>query len=858
MSFIETKNSQKKDAKKNFIDISIENNSTNKNKNFNKKNNVIIENIINSLDENEIQNNSNLGEDDYNYLIYNESISKNKIIFPDEQTENFYLTRNKTISSFRSINKKLNQKYEIFDDNCLLKTLKKNSNKNVSSIKIPDLFENDIIPLNEEKNDNGNYNKLMENINIFHSVRKDRNKDYSEKPIKKSFSNNRKFKKNENYSDIDIKIINVDFSKKSKYSKRNKKKETKKCKKDMIPFHNRATTQFLINLNYPQNKNQKSNNNNQNYNNISKSNKDLNNPLPKLMNFKIYDAFIMSSNYKNNLTERDKEIIIRNSLKNNKSIRKIDVSISRKVISKNLSMRYTKPKNNYINFINLKKHKNPDKKLNTIIKDYNKKEPKSAISKINNIQNLKSPENLGSNKIIKKRVVLEEEYIINSKGDKMLLSVKRVENGNNNTNISTNTNTNTNTNISNSKVLEKYFKKEKRANMDMLNVNKYHNLRHTLNNSLFNSVFNETSGYSEYNRTNLKSIEEDQSHMDILNNYIPVSKIEKIKKIKQNIITSLSPVNDKNNKIIQKMPKKAEESSSIKKVNLNKKQTHEQKTNSELNNKEIQIKKKLFYNKICPIRDKNVNKFNKSNNNSNNSNAISSHTNFLNSNRVSTNYYEEKNKYNIDNNKSIYERISFVKEQPLILKQNNKPHNKNQNFFINNNQNCPNLVNIVFYNQDEKNDVIKNCRTSNSCNSEVQKYFLNKKINIPMNKLSCRLKRNNYKFHEIKSVSIDITPRLKSTRNYNVENHNKLLLYNNSNSCYEFNNMNYNTNNNMDIYSSMDSSNAFNLNNNYYIRSPPSDYSRREFKMIDEIDTFNKRASANNNCKLKYYKKYID
>ena len=117
MSFIETKNSQKKDAKKNFIDISIENNSTNKNKNFNKKNNVIIENIINSLDENEIQNNSNLGEDDYNYLIYNESISKNKIIFPDEQTENFYLTRNKTISSFRSINKKLNQKYEIFDDN---------------------------------------------------------------------------------------------------------------------------------------------------------------------------------------------------------------------------------------------------------------------------------------------------------------------------------------------------------------------------------------------------------------------------------------------------------------------------------------------------------------------------------------------------------------------------------------------------------------------------------------------------------------------------------------------------------------------------------------------------------------------
>jgi hypothetical protein len=336
-----------------------------------------------------------------------------------------------------------------------------------------------------------------------------------------------------------------------------------------------------------------------------------------------------------------------------------------------------------------------------------------------------------------------------------------------------------------------------------------------------------------------------------------VSKIEKIKKIKQNIIASSSPVNDKNNKIMQKMSKKAEESSSITKVNINKKQTHEQKMNSELNTKEIQFKKKLFYNKICPIRDKNINKFNKSNNTSNNNNTISSHTNFLNSNRVSMNYYEDKNRNNVDNNKGIYERISFVKEQPLML-QHNKPQNKNQNFFINNNQNCPNLVNIVFYNQDEKNDAIKNCRTSSSCNSEVQKYFVNKKINIPLNKLSCRLKRNNYKFHEIKSVSIDITPRIKSTRNYNVENHNKIMLYNNSNSCYEFNDMNYNTSNNLDIYSSMENSNALNLNNNYYIRSPPSEYSKREYKIIEEDDTFNKRASANNNCRLKYYKKYID
>ena len=141
---------------------------------------------------------------------------------------------------------------------------------------------------------------------------------------------------------------------------------------------------------------------------------------------------------------------------------------------------------------------------------------------------------------------------------------------------------------------------------------------------------------------------------------------------------------------------------------------------------------------------------------------------------------------------------------------------------------------------------------------EITHLNTDKKINIPMNKLSCRLKRNNYKFHEIKSVSIDITPRMKSTRNYNVENHNKIMFYNNSNSCYEFNSMNYNTNNNMDIYSSVDNSNGLNLNNNYYMKSPPSDYSRREYKIIDEEETFNKRASANNNCRLKYYKKYID
>ena len=56
----------------------------------------------------------------------------------------------------------------------------------------------------------------------------------------------------------------------------------------------------------------------------------------------------------------------------------------------------------------------------------------------------------------------------------------------------------------------------------------------------------------------------------------------------------------------------------------------------------------------------------------------------------------------------------------------------------------------------------------------------------------------------------------------------------------------------------MDNSNAFNLNNNYYMKSPPSDYSQRQYKFIDEDEIFNKRASANNNYRLKYYKNYFD
>jgi hypothetical protein len=132
-----------------------------------------------------------------------------------------------------------------------------------------------------------------------------------------------------------------------------------------------------------------------------------------------------------------------------------------------------------------------------------------------------------------------------------------------------------------------------------------------------------------------------------------------------------------------------------------------------------------------------MNKFNKTNNNS----KLNFYPNYAISNRVN-NCIEDKDKSNQEKSIQFYNKISFSKKQPFMIYHNEE---KNQNFYINNSsQNCPNMVNIVFLN-DEKNKNIKESERP---------------------KAVCGLKRN--KFKEIKAISIDTNNNsfIRSTRNH--------------------------------------------------------------------------------------------
>ena len=779
MSSIERKVNQKKNGKNFFEHVSlgeipkfdINNYLNNKNKK--------IEHKINYINKCEIQNNSNLEEDDYNFSIYNKSILKDEI-FINEKKEDFTHSRYNTISSFKSLNlikKKLNQQYtNIFNISFSINSINENSNLSYEKIYRNSLFFTIPILLSENKK-RFNFIKITNNFYSIHKERKNNIKKHINEKHENSFSKNLINNSNKlNINKTNFLNKNYNINKKSKFSKKYRNKDSKKIRKNIIPVHNRNVSNF-INSNHLQNKILKV----ENISNINcKSYKGIKNKIPNNINYKMYDGFIININ-KDNLTERD-EVILRKNFKNNKSLTKTDF-IDHEKKSKNLSINNLKLYNHPINFINLKKISNID--LKTII---NSNPIRDNHKNIKTNYKSKNREGSGFNKIVKRRVILEEEYLISPKGEKRLLSVKRLGDEEN----------------INPNILDKYFKKEK--NVNLVHSNNY---GHTLNKSLFSSIFQETSKERNFYSTNLKSLEQNLSNINIINNNnFSLSNKRKNK----NIVTSISRINNKNKRIDYNLLKSPKEIIHNRGDNLKEKeQTHALKIKSELNNKEIQFKKKLFYNKISLLKDKNLNKFNKCyNNTSKNINSlISSHTNFLNGNRNTMNYIEDKNKYLNENSKNIYERISLTKDQPLTIYHNeDQSQSQSPKFIINNNHNCPNLVNIVFLNNEEKKNRIHKYKKSS--NNDINKYLINKRINIPQPKLSSRLKRTNYRFHEIRSISIDNNQGIKSIGYYNNGNK-KILHTNNSNSYFEIKNKNKNN-----IYSSLGNLNKLNLNTRRY------------------------------------------
>ena len=728
-----------------------------------------INNIINQnyLKNKRIKNNS---EDDYDSSVYNEQICKDKIFFGNKYFEKKHSII-KSSSEIFNFNKKLFSKSRLISD-YFEKNIKVNSMLNLS---YENKNQNFILDYEKTltKDKSENYKNLKKIINLFSFVNKKRQnkiqKNQEENNFLNLYPNNTNLTKNTGK-----------FSRK----KGNKNIYITENITKIYPQHNRYITELYIDLKKGVQKNKIIKLNK--YNNISDLIKkvDRNNSNPRKINFKMTDDYVMRSEY-NNLFENERKNISKGSYLN-KSMRKINLNLNDSGFNKNVRLNRTKIKNHSINYSNPKKFKN-EKKVKTIINDYMNME---KVENSNVINKEKKKEIFGKQKIIKKRVILEEEYIINSEGDQKLLSIRRLEDENNNEE----------TNITQS--INKNFIKEK-----IINNENPMNKKYKLNNSFFSSIFKDNSRMTVYNnRIGINSIDDDNHISYIFNN----NKFAKTNNKKPKYIeTNPSLIKKQNNKIKKegnKLPIKTS-------LNNKQKQTKEQKSNKESNNKEHNINKKLFYNRIY------INKFNKSNNNS----KINLHQNQVKSSRISINNLDNKDKSKLEISKSIYDKISFSKKRPFMIYHNEE---KSQNFYINNNQNCSNMVNIVFL------------------NNEKNKNYKEKERPKPI----CGLKRNEFKFHEIKSISIDNNNSgIKSTRNL----HNKNIM---NVSSSDDPNIGIQKNN-YSIYSSMENTKdkrTKNLEILEYISSKP------KIRIDNVKNQFIKKSGFNKSGGSKFFFDYID
>ena len=647
------------------------------------------------------KNNKNNSEDDYDYYVYNELICKDKIFFGNnEQIKKQAITKSfsNIFNHNRDLCKVKNSLINNFDKNC-----KNNTSLNLS-------FENrnknffldtdKMLIFNKDKSEN--CKNLTKIINLFSFI----NKKRQNKLLKEINQNNNLILNSGDRNSNHIKISNR-FSR-----KRNKNIN---ITENINSNKNRYTTAL-------EKRDRKSK--------IIKIEKYKNDSClminQKKYQNKLKDIYNISLNY-NDISEQNTKMVLKGNYLNS-SMRKININLNDSSINRYITLNKSKNKNHSIYYSNPKRVKK-ERKIKDIIKSYMNKEKEE---KLNKEFKQKKNENFGSHRIIKKRVILEEEYIINSEGDERLLSVRRLDNNNEENNKSN--------------YLQKYFMKEKTIN----NENPM-NKNYKLNNSFFSSIFKDNT-----RKASIKSIDED-NHISYLfsNNNMSKRNQKKSKNIMKNLSHKNKSVESNGKILINKIPIKTD---------LKECQYKEQKINKDLSNKELNLKKKLFFNRIY------FNKFNKSNNNS----KINCHPSYINSNRTSINCLEDKDKSNMDTSKGIYNKISFSKKQPFMIYHNEE---KNQNFYINNNQNCSNMVNIVFLN-DDKNKINNN---------------------IERPKPIYDLKRNNYKFEEIKSKSDDNNnSQVNSTRNHCKKQIMKVLTCDNNNEVKK---------NSFNIYSSMDNAN---------------------------------------------------
>ena len=699
-------------------------------------------------------------EDDYDSFVYNDLINKDKLFFGYKNSGKKQSNSHSTSNIFKCNTKILNR-VDYFKNNLKINSKLNFSFENDNGISF---LENDNKLLKRDKSENNK--KLLKIINLFAFVNKKLQNKFN---LSKNINNDSNI-----FSDNNITI----FTKKPSKFSRKKNKIENYSGLNNINNNKINITELFIDLEkgIPKNKIKKL----EKLNNSSKiTNKgNLKNNTQKKINFDMNDTYNIQSYY-DNIFELDKKINVKES-RMNKSMKKINIKINENSIDKILNIKKCQKRSNSINYSNPRKIKS-ENLIKKIINGYLSKE-KEGIS---NIKLNKSKKNdCGSNKIIKKRVILEEEYIVNSEGDKRLLSVRRLDNENNDKN--------------NYKYIQNFFNKENTINNENSMKKNY-----KLNNTFFSSLFKENLGRMKYNKRldGVNSLDDDNGITYIYTNSKKTKRNNK--KIKNNIKPTPSLRKNKNiNKSITKILKKQENKIPIK-TDLKLKQSKNKKINTKSSNKEQKIKKKLFFNRIY------MNKFNKTNNNS----KINFYPNYAISNRVN-NYIEDKDKSNQEKSVQFYNKIDFSKKQPFMIYHNEE---KNQNFYINNNsQNCPNMVNIVFLNN-EKNKSIKDTERP---------------------KAVCGLKRN--KFKEIKAISIDTNNNsfIRSTRNHYNKQINKVSSCD-DNALIKKNSFN--------IYSSVDNVNDKRLKNldilSYISSKPRIDINNLKKKYIKKIG-FNKTGNS--------------
>ena len=695
----------------------------------NKKFNLKIYQKQNSyfLKDKEVQENSINEEDDYNLEIYNNSISKDQNFLKELNDDDKY----KTIQVYNYFQKTNNN---ILNLNNRKKFLN-NTNQKFCSTSIEFNNNLNLRTLEESyKNTDTNINFLMNNLNIFKMVHKERknrkllnqilSKDKSPKYMielknSKYFITNKyskkytkKYKQNIDNGIVKehIKVISQQFN--GPYLKKNKISQINPIKntiKNVINKEFKYISNLKVNENYSQN--------------ISKIKALTNNLFNRYsqIDTNVCDQQLNFSKEKN---DKDKN----NNKDNNNKNKKIKIMTSLNDLKKNNFMLKNngctfQNENSYIfnlKFYNIYDNKQNNNiqlksKSNSMINEYSNFDENYNIKNENNGK--KKKEKLPKNKIIKKRIIFEEEYIIDSNGNQKFLCVKRVGEDNLKSEKSNN----------NSK--EILANKRSFTSNNLLISSKNKSKKEQIKSEFSTKYINNNINNPKKRKLEAKTVF-----------YSPQISYENIFSPSNNLTKPLSKISEIKNT----------------------------KTKGWSNNTNIKDKKDYHNSKSCIFKfDENV-KFHQIDNYINKNN---------NKNKIIKTLYQNDKRENEEKNK-IINKCNKIKEKPISKRQLKKTFENEKTITFNNsrNYNGNNFININDLNNNKEKYITNNTirdkiiKKDNIYNTTI---FENNKIYLPMHNLLNISDRNNFKYHEIKSISKDKTSdnRLLSFSNRSQNNH---------------------------------------------------------------------------------------